>query len=262
MDDLVATHAADSSNEANRIGFYGALTAAFGVLGSGPVALLVVAQLHPQPPWLGPEMFARHYHGLQVLPYALGFLLVMGFVALLASLHALASPARRARSAFALLCATVFATLVCFNYAVQTTFVPTLVHNYDSANAALLSSLTMSNPESLGWALEMWGYAFLGLATWLAAGFFTGPGLERAVRWSFVANGPISILAACWTAFRPGWEATDAGLLGFALWNVLAFAMATFAVLVFRARLRGRTRSKRPAASRRTNDALHIEFSP
>jgi hypothetical protein len=262
MNDLVATHAADNSNEANRIGFYGALTAGFGVLASGPLALLVVAQLHPQPPWLGPALFVRHYHGLQVLPYAFGFLLVMGFVAQFAALHALASRARRARSALALLCATIFATLICFNYAMQTTFVPTLVHNYDFANGVLLSSLTMSNPKSLGWALEMWGYAFLGLATWVAAGFFADHGLERAARWSFVANGPISLLAACWTAFQPGWEASDAGLIAFALWNVLAFAMAAFSARAFRARLRGLTRSKRPSAVRHNSDALHIEFSP
>lgn len=61
----------------------------------------------------------------------------------------------------------------------------------------------MAHPGSLVWALELWGYAALGLATWLLAPFFVGAGMERMARVSFTVNGPLSLLGALCSVLRP-----------------------------------------------------------
>jgi len=54
-----------------------------GVVLSGPLALLVVALVHPQPSWRDAATFAAAYHPVQLLPYVGGFALIGGFVALI-----------------------------------------------------------------------------------------------------------------------------------------------------------------------------------
>jgi hypothetical protein len=36
-------------------------------------------------------------------------------------------------------------------------------------HAVLIGALTMANPSSLAWGLEMWGYGFLSVGTWQVA---------------------------------------------------------------------------------------------
>jgi hypothetical protein len=239
------------SGSACRAGSHAAVCALFGAVLSGPVAMVVVNATHPQPTWQGPATFARSYHPIQTLPFFLGFFLVSGFVALVASLHAVAREEHRARTGTALAFVSAFAALVFSNYVIQTTFVPTLARHYAEANGPILAALTMANPASLGWGLEMWGYGLLGLATWLAAPVFRGSPLERATSWTFVANGPASIAPALLTAFHPGWVLTVPGLVSFAVWNLLVVAMGAMTFLVFRRRhaaLAGRTERIAPAA--------------
>ena len=220
----------------SQLGLIGAACALAGAILSGPVAMLVVELSYPQPSWRGTEAFVENYHSVQALPYFLGFLLVGGFVLLIAALHAEASAKHRALSGAALALTATFAALICLNYVLQTTFVPALVSDPATANGPLLAGVTMSNPRSLGWALEMWGYGVLGAATWLAAAVFEGHGVERAARWAFVANGPASIIPAVWTAFEPGWELGAVGLASFAVWNLLVVVMSVLAFLAFRRR--------------------------
>lgn len=176
-----------------RTAFWGAWLALAGTVLSGPVGLALVALTHPQPPWSGPEAFAAAYHPTQALPYAAGFLLVLGFVALLAGLHAMADRALRGRTAAALALGGAFAAMIVTNYVLQTTVVSTLLAHGGTIELDLAGWLTMGNPQSLGWGLEMWGYALLGLATWGVAPVLAGPGSAKAARLLFVANGPVSL---------------------------------------------------------------------
>jgi hypothetical protein len=219
--------------DTRRMGLYGAISTLVGIVLSGPLAVALVAATHPQPPWAGPDLFARNFHPVQILPYPGGIFLVAGLVVLLASIHATAGRGQQALSTAALLFAAVFAALIFFNYVVQTAFVPALATDYVPANGPLLAALSMANPKSLAWALEMWGWGFLGLATWLIAPVFRGSGLARGARWAFMANGPISIAGAAVTAIRPGWVMTTAGLIAFGLWNLLLFFMAGLALAIF-----------------------------
>jgi len=221
-----------------RLGISGAIGTILGIVVSGPLAVGLVEATHPQPPWNGPALFARSFHPIQIVPYAGGILLVAGLVLLIASSHAIADDSQRPLANAALVFSAVFATLVFMNYIVQTTFVPGLVNGYVEPSAPILAALSMANPKSLAWAFEMWGWGFLGVATWLVARVFSSTRLERAAGRALAANGPISIGGGVWTAVQPGWMMTRAGLVAFALWNVLLFAMAVLVLIALRRRLR------------------------
>lgn len=221
----------------SKLGWIGAACALVGAVLSGPVAMLVVELSHPQPAWRGPEAFVQSYHSIQALPYFLGFFMIGGFALLIAGLHAEASSRHHARSGAALTLTAAFAALIGLNYVLQTTFVPALAANFTAANGPVLAAVTMGNPRSLGWALEMWGYGVLGAATWLVAPVFEGTGVARVARSTFVANGPASIVPAIWTAFEPGWELGVLGLTSFIVWNLLVIAMTVSSLIWFRRRI-------------------------
>lgn len=208
-----------------------------GAIASGPFGIWLVNATHPQPPWQDAARFAAAYHPIQSAPYYFGFLLVGGFVGLVSTLHVLAPAHLKPRSVVAVPLASAFAAMVFLNYTLQTTFVPVLVTTDAPGNAALIGALTMANPQSLGWALEMWGYAVLGAATWLVAPVFSGTGLERLNAWLFVANGPVSVAGGIATAVSPGWVLLPAGFVAFGLWNVLVVAMAVVTIIVMKKRM-------------------------
>ena len=215
-----------------------ALVVIIGIVLSGPLAVLLVSLVHPQPAWSGAARFADELHPIQLLPYAGGFLLVGGFVALIAGLHTLAPSTHRARATFAIALAGTFAALLVFDYVLQTTFVPALARPYRPENDALIAALSMANPRSLGWALEMWGYAVAGVATWAIAPVFRDAGIERAAAAMYGLNGVISVAGGVAIALAPGWVLTVPGLIAYVGWNVIVVIMAIFTVIAMRRRAR------------------------
>lgn len=85
-----------------------------------------------------------------------------------------------------------------------------------------LGYLVMANPRAISWALEMFGYALFGVATWLVAAQF-----GATVAWLLRANGVVSVLGAILTAIDLAWVHTTAGLVSFAGWNVLLIGTTT-----------------------------------
>jgi hypothetical protein len=227
-----------SDESASRVGLHAAWGTLLGILLSGPLAVAVVNLTHPQPPWGGAALFARSYHPVQLLPYAGGIVLVAALVLLVSSLHTAAAPEQRVWTTVALVLSATFASFIFFNYVVQTTFIPELAKHYDGINAPIISTLSMVNPRSLAWGIEMWGWGLFGVATWLVAPVFRGSALERATRVAFISNGPVSVAGALATVAWPGWVMTSAGLALFAVWNLLLAAMALLAIFTFRRRLR------------------------
>jgi hypothetical protein len=228
---------ATATFHACRWGARAALCTLAGIVLSGPFALILLANVHPQPPWKDAELFARHYHPIQSLPYLGGLLLVGGMVALMASLQSLAHAKQRAMATTALAFTAAFAALVFFNYIVQTTFVPNLARHYAPEGAAVIAAFSMVNPSSLAWAIEMWAYGFLGVATLLIAPVFSGTTIERVAAISFIANGGLSCVTALWTAADPSWMMTTFGLVAYTVWNILIFAMVTVAFVALRRRM-------------------------
>jgi hypothetical protein len=243
-----ATEVLAERRAACRIGRGAAACTLAATLSSGPVALVIVRSTHPQSDWQSARVFAEHYHPIQSLPFFLGLFLVAGFVGMICSLHALAHPTARVPTQTAVVFASAFAALVLLNYALQTTFVPSLTKGYVDANGPLLEAVTMSNPKSIAWSLEMWGYAWLGVATWLASPVLSRNRLERATAYTFAVNGPISIAGALWTAFDPGWVMTKPGLVVFSAWNGLVVVMSALAFAAFRSRLNQNDGASEPTA--------------
>jgi hypothetical protein len=173
--------------------------------------------VHPQPAWAGAAVFVEHYHPVQAIPYVLGFLLLAGFVLFAASCHALAVGAFRVRTSAALVFTGIYAALVFANYTLQVGFVPRTLAD----RPELAAALTMANPASFAWFLEMFGYAAMGVATWLVAKGFRGGGRATLIRYLLVANGVVSIVGAACAALFDRWVFSASGLASFAGWNVL-----------------------------------------
>ena len=69
----------------------------------------------------------------------------------------------------------------------------------------------------------MWGYAFLGISTWLTAGYYANR--NNLIRILMIANGVLSLASAAWTILDMNWVTTTVGLMGYFLWNVLMMYM-------------------------------------
>jgi len=117
--------------------------------------------------------------------------MVLGFVAVAASLHGLAAPARRAPALGALALSAIAAALLVGDYGVHLMVVVPSLAKGEGADVTLLS---MYNPHGVFIALENAGYFTLGLA-FLAAGMAIPGGgrLGRAARWTFLAAGGLAV---------------------------------------------------------------------
>lgn len=200
----------------------GAMIALVGYVLSGPVAFLTVNIIKPQPAWISPAVFAENYSTLQDIPFYFGFLLIGGML-MLAAGHYLNYHGDNEEKKFHLLVAlgwtVVFGTLISFNYICQTTFVHNLALHYKPEYDAAIATFSMSNPMSFCWANEMWGYGFLGIATWLTADYYRYT--NNVVRLLLISNGIVSIASAVWTIIDVSWVMTNAGLIAYFIWNML-----------------------------------------
>ena len=113
----------------------------------------------------------------------------------------------------------VFCTLVSFNYICQISFVRNLTLNYKQEHDAAIAAFSMANPLSFCWANEMWGYAFLGISTWLTASYYANR--NNLIRILMIANGIVSLGSAISTNVNIRWVMTTAGITAYFLWNVL-----------------------------------------
>ena len=221
-----------NTNPNHRIGIYASLLLITGIVLSGPLGLVVVTMLHPQPAWQDAQTQAANYHPIQVLPFFGGFLLVIGSGLLIATLYQLSAEKDKAVALLAVVCTAAFTSLIFFNYICQTTFIPALLANYRPEYATIVATFSFANPGSLCWALEMWGYALLGLATLLLAPVFNRSGwIEKTTAWLMILNGILSIAGGFITAANLAWVMTPAGLTNYVVWNILVVVLSIFVIL-------------------------------
>ena len=135
------------------------------------------------------DVFIDNFSPIQVMPYAFGFLLVLGFLLFFASLLNVGNDRQRPLEVMGIILAAVYGSLIIFNYIIQVAYVP----NALDQNKVVLSFLAMANPKSLPWAIEMFGYGILGLATLVVAPLFSSRGLQRIIRWLLILNGIVSV---------------------------------------------------------------------
>ncbi|HKR04570.1 MAG TPA: hypothetical protein VJY62_08025 [Bacteroidia bacterium] len=210
----------------NKLISLGALVALIGFIMSGPVAFLVVNLIKPQPAWISPEVFSENYSTIQDWPFYFGFLLIGGILMLVAG-HYLNFKENNDEKKFHLLVSfgwtIAFFTLISFNYICQTTFIHNLALHYKPEYDFAISTFSMSNPKSFCWANEMWGYAFLGIATWLMAGYYRDK--NNFIRSLLITNGIVSLIGAIWTIIDVSWVMTTVGFVAYFVWNVLMIVL-------------------------------------
>ncbi|MFO7827337.1 MAG: hypothetical protein R6V23_01840 [Bacteroidales bacterium] len=211
-----------------RLGIIGSI---FIVIGTIFPSLFAISLRPKQPPWENVEVFVEHYHNIQSLPFYFGFFLIGGSIMLLTAIYLLSKA--KLYPVLGLIFGIIGASIVVLNYIIQTTYVPAMVAEYTPSQAIILKSFTMANPTSFAWALEMWGYGFIGLATLLAAVFFKNKGIEMTTKILFFLNGILSIGAAFYTAIDLGWVLTTPGYISFGLWNILYLLLAVMVIKVF-----------------------------
>lgn len=220
------------SNSYTRLISAGAFMALIGYITSGPVGFTLVRLVKPQPMWSSPKIFAQNYHFIQDVPFYFGFLLIGGML-MLAVGHYLNADEDDPENKFHLLGALgwtiVFCALITFNYICQTTFVRHLALNYNPEFDSLIATFSMANPLSLSWAIEIWGYGFLGLATWLMAGYYSGR--SNLIRVLLKTNGLVSVATIVGTVVDTSWLLTSFGLSAYFTWNIL---MITLMILISR----------------------------
>ena len=68
----------------------------------------------------------------------------------------------------------------------------------------------MANTFSLSWAIEMWGYAFLGLSTALSAAYYKNR--NNLIAALMILNGVLGICGALLTIVNVNWVMTKGGL--------------------------------------------------
>lgn len=201
-----------------------------GIILSGPVAVVLVEVLAPQPSWQGVTTFIEHYSWLQSLPYVFGFFIAGGFILLVASTPAGDDDGRSLLRRIALAFTAISAGLIFFNYVMQTAFIPLSLHE----SPVIVTATTMANPNSLGWALEMYGYAILGIATAFLAPLFNKSVRQRAIARLFVLNCILSVVGAFLMPMFPGWVLTGTGMVLGAAWNILVAVTMVLLLAEFR----------------------------
>jgi hypothetical protein len=201
-----------------------------GIILSGPIAVGLVQVFAPQPVWQDAATFARNYSWLQCLPYLFGFLILGGFMLFMSGLVGAGREEQRPLELTALALTIVSASLIFFNYVLQTAFVPQSL----DGNDGILAMATMSNPRSLGWSLEMYGYGILGVATAFAAPLFELRGRRRTIRYLLIANCVVSVGSAAMVPILPGWMLTPPGWVAGGVWNLLIAMLMVFVLLEFK----------------------------
>ena len=194
---------------------------------SGPISVAIVAAVGPQPAWQDVPTFVDHFHPVQAVPYALGFVMLAGFGLFAGAVAGRADEASRGWANAALLCTGVGIVFASANYVAQIAWVP---FNLEPGNA-VLPALAMANPRAITWGLEMFAYAWIGAGLWMLAPFFEGGGIRRWIRWMLAFNGVTSIAAAAMMGVVADWVLTPGGIVGFVIWNGLIIALM-IAVLV------------------------------
>lgn len=216
----------------NKLISIGSVTALIGFITSGPAGFMMVKLTKPQPVWESASVFAANYHFLQDIPYYLGLLLIGGMLMVAAGLYLNYTGENRKvkfHLLLSLLWTTAFAALIFFNYICQTTFIRHLALNYTAQNDSIIATFSMANPMSLSWAVEMWGYGILGVATWLMAGYYNEK--NKTISWLLILNGIVSIATIGFTIMDINWVLTTTGLIAYMFWNVL---MIVLMIMIYR----------------------------
>jgi len=129
-----------------------------------------------------------------------GLLLALLFVVLAACIHGHAAPDRKVFGRTAESLAVIAAAAIVVDYGIQLTVLQPSLLKGETAGLSLFSQY---NPHGIFIALENVGYLVMGLAFLFAGVIFTGrSGLQRVIRWVFVAGGALAVGALVLLSIR------------------------------------------------------------
>ena len=157
------------------------------------VCFVVLALLFPAGPWRDVDAYAASFRTIEVIQLVPVLLLAPVVVVLMACIHHLVSDVRHLWSHLAVIFAAIYATIIATNYVLQL-FVVRL--NVAAGELEDLALLAMPNPRSVFSALEITGYGFFALMALAAGAAFSGRGLERWVRYTFLVAGMTGLAGA------------------------------------------------------------------
>jgi hypothetical protein len=116
------------------------------------------------------------------------------------------------------------------NYIIQIACIPVAI-KYEPDLSAMLS---MVNPSSVCWVLEMFGYAFLGISIWFLEPIFKENGRQFYIRVLIIVNGLLSIAGAVITVLDISWVLSPIGLITYVGWNLLVVILMVLFFLEYR----------------------------
>ncbi len=206
----------------------------FGIVFSGLVFPLLSSLLTPQPPWKDAELFILSFNLFQTATFFFGFFLVLGSMLTFIALYYSVDNRKKIMALSGLLINVVFTAVVFLNYVIQTTYVPYLAMNNPPETAIILPALTMANPGSFAWALEMYGWGGIGLSYIFMSAIFGESKTEKTLRVLFLANGISSCFSAIMTSVDMNWLFSPAGFIALVTWNVLVFIIDLYLLRFFK----------------------------
>jgi hypothetical protein len=158
------------------------------------VAFVALTLLLPADPWRDLDAYAASFTTVEVVQLVPILLLAPVVVVLMICLHHVAVGSRQVASQIAVTFAAIYATIITVNYALQLVVVR---FNIAAGEIEELLLLVMPNPRSVFVALEVVGYGFFALMALAAATtVLSGRGLERWVRYTFLATGITGLVGA------------------------------------------------------------------
>jgi lysylphosphatidylglycerol synthetase-like protein (DUF2156 family) len=175
---------------AHRFGFWIALTTAAVTLIAFVLALTAIPNDVPYP--FTSDVIADQWPRDYLWMYPAMLLMIL-FVALVASIHEYASPDRKIYGRVGLSIAVVAAAVVLIDYYIQVTVMQPSLEKGQLEGWALLSQY---NPNGVFIALEELGYMLMSLVFFCLAPVFAQRNrLEQAIRWLFVLSFGATVVA-------------------------------------------------------------------
>jgi uncharacterized protein len=167
-----------------RVGFWSAILSAILAIGWASTFALGIIISPPQE-WTGIEAYVPSFNFITMVNLIPSLPLAAAFIVLMVSIHYYAPEDKKIWSMLGLAFTIVYAVMASINYLIQLIVVwPSIL----SAETEGLGLFVGTNPHSIFWALAT-SYAYMSLGMLFAAWVFVGEGLERWIRWLFVAVG-------------------------------------------------------------------------
>ncbi len=228
--DRYAEEAREPAQEVRRLRPMSRATSLVGFWSAVIAAVVTIAYAIVQP-----FTYAATFNPITLTWLYPAFLLPLTFVVVMVSIHRATPEDDRLWTHLGVVFACLYATIEIDNYGLQLLAVSPSIQSRETEGLAFFA---FTNPHGFFAALETLSYPLMLLALLFAAPVFRASGLERWIRWTFLANFGL-VLALALIGVVLGLSLLTIGVITTDAWEVLfATAMVLVAVFFHRARQR------------------------